>query len=366
MTQSRRSEYSDNQWGGIFLTAQTGGFMITESNRLEASLDRVMADQRGYYLLSFQPPADSMEPDITGTPDYHRLKIEVTRHGLTVRSHAGFFGIGDEYQKSVSSPNARMSKAIDSPFQTSDIHVDTDASYLIGQKDYFIRATVYIDGKDVVFTGPPIHRTGTLHIVVRAFNANGESPEGGIDQLRRIDVDEDGYRRAREYGLIYSALLTVSKPGPYKVRVACMDQATGKIGTAGDFVPIPATKGSGMHLSGIVFQHDLGTDDHVVPASGPIVYSAGQTASFTFQIASGGSKPKVERLAMRTRLFRDGVEVWHSTPVPVAADAAYFAKGSLEVPKGLDAGDYRVRVDIEDKDAPDTASAWQWAKLRVR
>ncbi len=366
MTRSRRSEYSENQWGGIFLTAQTGGFMITESNRLDASLDRVMADQRGYYLLSFQPPADSMEPDIARTPAYHRLKIEASRPGLTVRSHAGFFGIGDEYRTSISSPNARMSNAIESPFQASDIHVDAEANYLIGQKNYFIRATVYIDGKDVVFTGPPIHRTGTVHMVVRAFNANGESPQGGIDQLRRIDVDEDGYRRAREYGLIYTALLTVSKPGPYQVRVACMDEATGKIGTDRDFVPIPATKGSGLHLSGILFRHDLGTDDHIVPASAPIVYSAGQTASFTFQIASGGPKPKVERLAMRTRLFRDGAEVWHSTPVPVTADAALFARGSLEVPKGLDAGDYRVRVDIEDKDTPETASAWQWAKLRVR
>jgi hypothetical protein len=37
MTQSRRDEYSDNQWGGIFLTAQTGGFMITESNRIDAA-----------------------------------------------------------------------------------------------------------------------------------------------------------------------------------------------------------------------------------------------------------------------------------------------------------------------------------------
>ena len=51
-----------------------------------------------------------------------------------------------------------MSKAIESPFESSGIHIDAEASYLIGPKDYFIHATVYIDGKDVVFTGPPIHR----------------------------------------------------------------------------------------------------------------------------------------------------------------------------------------------------------------
>jgi hypothetical protein len=329
-----------------------------------------MADQRGYYLLGFQPPADAMEPDITGTPDFHKLKIEVLRHGLSVRSHAGFFGIGDEDQSAAATSIAKMSKAIDSPFESSDIHIDTEASYLLGPKDYFIRATVYIDGKDVVFTGPPIHRAGTVHMVVRAFNANGGSPQGGIDQLRRIDVDEDGYRRAREYGLIYTALLTVPKPGPYRVRVACMDEATGKIGTASDLVPIPPAKGPGLRMSGIIFQHDLGTDDHVVPAFLPAVYAAGQVARFSFQIASNGPKPKIERLEMRTRLYRGGVEVWHSGAAPLAADnkksEGYFAAGSIEVPKGLDPGKYLLRVDVADKDAPDTSTVWQWAKLNLR
>jgi hypothetical protein len=125
-----------------------------------------------------------------------------------------------------------------------------------------------------------------------------------------------------------------------------------------------------LRLSGILFQHALGTDDHVVPASVPSVYSAGQSARFAFQITSSGSKTKVEQLEMRTRLFRDGVEVWKSAATPLATDAAktagVFARGSLEVPKGLDPGNYMVRVDVEDKGTPDAASAWQWAKLTLR
>ena len=371
MTQGRRSDYSDNQWGGMYLTAQTGGFMITESNRIDAALERVMADQRGYYLLGFQPPAEAMEPDITGLADYHELKIEVLKPGLKVRSHAGFFGIGDDYRSADgATPQLQLSKSLESPFQTSGIHLDVESSYLLGKNDYFIRATVYIDGKDVLFKGPPIHRTGVLHLIVRAFNAKGGSLEGGIDQVRRVDLDEEGYERARNYGLIYTTMLPVSKPGPYQVRVACLDEGTSKMGTGGDFVSIPQAKGNGLRLSGIVFQHDLGTDDHIVPAAGPSVYSAGQIARFEFQIAANGPKPKVDRLEMRTRIFRDGVEVWKSGETPVEADATkttgYFAKGTLEVPKGLDPGGYMVRVDVGDKDTPDAASAWQWAKLRVR
>ena len=192
MTDARRAEYRDNQWGGIFLTAQTGGFMITEANRIEAGLERVMADQRGYYLLAFQPPEEAMEPDFAGSPDYHRLKIEVLRPGLKVRSHAGFFGIGDEVRTAAAGPELQLSQSLESPFRTSDINLDVETSYVAEKNDYFIRATLYIDGKDVVFSGPPVHRTGIVRVILRAFNAKGATLPGGIDQMRRIDINETG------------------------------------------------------------------------------------------------------------------------------------------------------------------------------
>ena len=359
-TQSRRDEYSDNQWGGMFLSGATGGFMITEANRIEAGLERVMADQRGYYLLGFHPPTDAMSPDIVGTPDFHRLKVEVLRPGLTVRSHSGFFGIGDEFQSAMATPAAKMSTAFGSPFPPSEIRLDAEAAYLVGKKDYLIRTAVYIDGKDVAFTGPANHRTGTLRLVVRAFNANGEAAEGGIDETRRIDVDEDGYRRAREFGLIFATTFTVAKPGPYAVRVVCLDDATGKIGAGEELVAIPAAKSDGPRLSGMVFAHDLGTDDHVVPAERPNVYSAGQTVRFRFQFEGRAATP----FTLRTRLFRDGVEVWQSESAALVVDAAKFAGGSLVVPTGLGAGTYAMRVDVEDPAG--TPLAWQWAKLRIR
>jgi hypothetical protein len=356
LTQPRRDEYSDKQWGGVFLSSQTGGFMITESNRMEAALERVMADQRGYYLLGFQPSAEAMQPGPTGKPVYHRLKIEVLRTGLSVRSHNGFFGVADEDKTSAGGPLA----------PASELKLDVDAGYLAGKSGYFIRASVFIDGKDIDFSGPPTHRTAVLRLMVRAFNANGEALEGGIDQTRRIDVDEGGYRRSRDYGLIYTTLLTAPKPGPYQVRVACLDETTGKTGTGGSFVSIPPAKKGELRVSGIVFQHDLGQDDHVVPASASSAYSAGQVARFSFQIEPGGAKTSTGQLEMRTRLFRDGVEVWQSGLTPVQMGKANLAAGSLAVPSGLSNGEYLLRVDVQAKGAPDASAAWQWARLRLQ
>jgi VWFA-related protein len=351
---------------GASLTAQTGGFTVAQLNRIDTAIEPILADQRGYYVLRFEPSPEAMEPKIAGPPDFHHLKVDALHPGLVVRSHTGFFGIGDEYHNSTQTMAAILSKAMESPLPLSDIRLDSEASYLTGKNSYFIRFTVYIDGRDVVFTGPPPHMTGNVHLLVRAFNANGEPSTGGIDDARQIEVDENDYRRTLNYGLVYTTLLTVPKPGPYRVRIVCRDDETGKIGASSDFVDIPSTKAPGIRLSGILFQHDLGIEDQLVPASVPDVYSGGQTARFSFQISWNGAKPNMDRLEVRTRLFRDGAEVWHSMSAPVAADPANFVRGALQVPDRLAAGNYLLRVDLADKYTPYTPTAWQWAKLRVR
>ncbi len=349
----RREAYRDNQWGSLFLSAQTGGFMVTEANRIDAALDRIMADQRGYYLLAFQPQSDAMHPDFTGTPEYHALKIEVARRGLTVRSHAGFFGISDDVVNRSAGPELQLAPV------ESAIHLSVDAGYLGEKNDSFLRTAVFLNAGDISFTGPANHRTAVLHLVVRAFDAKGIALPGGIDQIRRVDLNDDGYQRAMRWGLVYTTRLPAPKPGPYQVRVACRDEASGKTGSGGDLVTIPEPKRS-LHLSGVVFQHDLGTDDHVLPAPGPNTYTAGQTVPFVFQIG-GAAKPGGWQ--MRTRLFREGVQLWQSAASAVEGPTV---KGALEVPKGLAPGTYLLRVDLASQTDPEHPAAWQWARLTLR
>jgi VWFA-related protein len=91
--EGRRDQYREGQWRAMFLAAQTGGFMVTEANFIDAGIEQVMNDQTGYYLLAFTPPPEALTPGRDGKPLYHRLKVEVLRSGLRVRSHQGFFGV---------------------------------------------------------------------------------------------------------------------------------------------------------------------------------------------------------------------------------------------------------------------------------
>lgn len=76
-----------------FLTGQTGGFAVLNNNDLESGLDRIIADQRGYYLIGYQPAPGTIDE---ASPTFRNVKISVKRKGLKVRTRAGFYGVATE------------------------------------------------------------------------------------------------------------------------------------------------------------------------------------------------------------------------------------------------------------------------------
>lgn len=373
--QDRRDEHINNHWGGIFLTSATGGFMVTETNRIDAGLERIVNDQQGYYVLGFTPAAEVLEPDEHGNRAYHRVRIEVLRPGLKVRTHSGFFGVSDEdIMRAEREQQPELIGALESPFQSQGLGVEVRAAFLNAKKNQsFLRTEVTIDGRTLKLTGPPNHLTGFLHLLVRAFAVSGDRLVGGIDQHLRVDLNAEGYQRALKYGLVYTTLIEVPKPGPYQMRVACSDEGTGKIGTASEFLEVPQLKGGNMVLSGLVFAGDRGHYDAVVPANGPAYFTPGQKAAFAFQVlrAPGAQSAGDRGLIVRTRLFRDAAQISESPAAPVLTDARksaaqFFTRGEIDLPAGLAPGEYLLRVDVENATAKKPQLAWSWARLTVR
>ncbi len=74
-----------------YLADRTGG-IAGRSNAIDLVLSRVAADQRGYYLLAYEPPASTFKK---GRLQYRDVKVSVTNPDLQVRSRAGFYGVPD-------------------------------------------------------------------------------------------------------------------------------------------------------------------------------------------------------------------------------------------------------------------------------
>jgi VWFA-related protein len=90
---SRRNQaLLETQDGLRYVAAQTGGFAVVNSNDIPGAFRRVMDDQRGYYLIGFQPASDTFGPERR----FRRVKVKVVGKGLKVRTRAGFYAVATE------------------------------------------------------------------------------------------------------------------------------------------------------------------------------------------------------------------------------------------------------------------------------
>jgi hypothetical protein len=101
----------------------------------------------------------------------------------------------------------------------------------------------------------------------------------------------------------------VKKPGAYKLRVAVRDVASGRIGSAGQFVEVPAVSQGRLALSGIL------PKSASQRPSALRVFRPGDMLTYGYQILNAQVDGK--RLEKEMRLYRDGRVVLAETPAPL-------------------------------------------------
>ena len=90
----RSAALRESQDGLRFVTGETGGFAVVNSNDLAMGFGRIMADQQGYYLIGYQPEAGTL--NFNSDRKFRKLKIKVKPKGLKVRTRSGFYGQATE------------------------------------------------------------------------------------------------------------------------------------------------------------------------------------------------------------------------------------------------------------------------------
>src|SRR5687768_152076 len=92
---ARSNQVWQNQEGLAYLSEQTGGLFIKNTNDLGGGVRRIVEDQKGYYLIGFRPAAEVFERDGTRTR-FNKFEVRVKRAGLRVRTRAGFYGYAED------------------------------------------------------------------------------------------------------------------------------------------------------------------------------------------------------------------------------------------------------------------------------
>jgi hypothetical protein len=234
----------------IPFSKKTGGIIVENSNFFLNGIGPAEEELKGYYLISFIPPANSFNesrPDV-----YHRIKVKVKRSRTEVHSRDGYLGaVLRSNSASVAEKNT-LEEAIFSPFLYSDLKLDLASGYAYAPKPgYFLRSWLQLEGKELNFTNEPdgMHSL-SLELVTMTSNSDGLIQDSKALQYK-FKVNDEDLSRIRKEGVDFNIYLPVKNSGDYYVRTAIRDQASGKIGSAYHFLQIPDLKKPRLALSSI-------------------------------------------------------------------------------------------------------------------
>ncbi|HYR77331.1 MAG TPA: VWA domain-containing protein [Pyrinomonadaceae bacterium] len=378
----RSTELYETQQGLKALAEQTGGFAVINNNDLGKGIERVLNDQKGYYLLGYRPDSETFDPK---KARFHKLTVKLKRPELHVRYRSGFFGVKDEDMSSApKTPRQQILTALTSPFSSGDIDLRLTSLFASdAQTGTFMRSLVYVDGGGLKFSEEADGwQEATFDIVSVIVGDNGTVVDE-VSRTETIKAKGDILREIREKGFVATITVPIKKPGGYQLRVVMRDTATSRIGSANQFIEVPNLKENHLALSGIVierygakkpeetsstkqFQSDEERDN------ARRYFHGGDTIRFDFSTYNAKTdKATKPHLVMQYIVYRDGKEIFISPEKDLNASQqsnlqSIDTSGVFDLGKKMPPGDYVLQVIVKDLLVGEKGQiATQWTDFEI-
>lgn len=248
-------DFYERQDGLVYLAEQTGGVAIKDNNDFNLGIEKILNNQKGYYLIGYTPDGDTFDP---AKRRFNKFTVKVKREGATVHYRNGFFGVSNEENESRinKSPSERLKAALTSPFAANGIALNLNALFGNDAKQgSFVRSLLHINAKDLKFTDETGgNKKADFDVLAITFNDDGV-PVDKIVKNYVLALPLKEYERFLTEGFVYYFTFPVKKPGAYQFRVAIRDKQSEKIGSASQFIEIPNLKKTRLTLSGVVLEN---------------------------------------------------------------------------------------------------------------
>jgi VWFA-related protein len=366
----RSEEEFRSQDGLERLAHDTGGRFYFNSNDIPGLLREAVTDSEGYYLLAYHPDARSFDPR-TGQTRFHSVAVRLKVPGLRVRYRHGFYGRSDSlYEPPPRTARAQIEHALFSPFGAGDVRLRLTALFTNAEKiGSYLNAALYINANDLTFTDQPggWHKA-VFEAVAITLGENGETIDSSA-KTYTLQIKGESYRRALANGMFYHLEHPVKKPGYYQMRVALRDDASGRVGSASQFIEIPDVR-RGLTLSSLILGKEppapppspegAPAADQPPPQPDPKAnavlrtFRPGDAMEYAYQVIDVRDDPgKARSFEVRTRLFLDGKQIHESQPMPLETIRQSDPKrllggGGLHLGAGMQPGDYVLQVIVTE------------------
>lgn len=358
------------QDGLNYLASQTGGFFFRDNNDIAAGIQKVVDDQRGFYLIGYEPDDSTFNEQ--GRRTFHKLQVKVTNPKLHVRSRTGFFGISDEeIKKPLATREEQIKAALAAPFTANGVEVSLTSLFGGNYETPFVRSMIHINARDLTFNkqnnGDYIT---TIDVAASVNDENGLTINRGARSYT-LRVKGNEYEAALNYGVLYDLDVPIKKPGGYQVRLAVLDESSNRIGSATQFLEVPELQKNRLALSGISMngEYENGGNPEALVHASPALrrMRRGMVLNYGYAIYNGklgaGNRPQ---LTTQVKLFYNG------NPVLIGKEAQLtdqqppntkriFAGGAIDLGANLKPGEYVLQVIVNDllaKEKQRTMTQW--------
>jgi VWFA-related protein len=386
---NRKNLLIGTQEGLTFLSTETGGIAILNSNDLNRGIKRILDDQQGYYLIGYKPD-ESTFADVNGQAKLHHLRVNIKRPGeYNVRTRSSFYGRTEEANAENLTPSQKLGNALTSPFTASDIQLKLTSTFANSKSaGSMLQSFLHVKASDLTFsTEPDGSRKATFDIAAVTFGDNGKI----IEQYTyhpSVTVAAADYGRVNKDGFVYGLTIPIKKAGAYQLRMAVRDGASNHIGAAAQFVEIPDLSKNRLTLSGILLSgipletyrknssvHSAGAQSdganlQADPNANPAVrlFKTDQALIYAFSIYNarvdkGTGKPQ---LKTQLRIYRDGQLIFVGdqeafSPFDQSDPKRLLGAGIVQMGSRMVPGEYVIQVVVTDllgKQKEKIASQW--------
>ncbi len=406
---ARAADMFEGQNGLNYLARETGGTAVFNQNDLNKGIRRALDDIRGYYLIGYRPEDSTFDPE-TGRRKFNTWTINVKgRDNLKVRTRSGFLGVAEDGSlKGKRSRAEQLMAALLSPFSSGGVKLQLTSFFLndasLGST---IRSVMLMDARDLTFKPAADGRQqAVLDVVAVTLGEDGQIVDQ-VNLIETIRAKPDKLERFMSEGMLYGMNVPVRKPGAYQLRIAVRDSASGRIGSASQYIEVPDVKKDKLTLSSLVITGNrpatkardlltsvLGapgapgasaatteTGARVVPGGEGLigledplaspasrVFRHGWYLDYACLVLNAGKLKKGAQLNSQVKLFREGQQVFAGAAFPVdlsnqADPARLVVARRLQLGTILEPGDYMLQLTISEASGGRTATRFIDFKL---
>lgn len=222
----------------------TGGRAVVGTNDARRGIDRMLAENRSYYLIGF-PPSES---DRKGRP--RRIEVKVKHPGLTALARSTYYDSVEPVGRGQTDELAVLEDALSGVLPKPDIRMNAAAVPFATSNR---RAAVAVSvGFRLPAATPDAAPTERIDLLVRAFTPDGDAV---VSERRAVDL----VRQSGGDGAVYEMHVPVTlDPGRYAVRVAMASLTSGLTASVHVDVDVPDFLRESLSLSGVALT--LGDD----------------------------------------------------------------------------------------------------------